>query len=178
MYPSCFKYHQFTHLWHVINHPFTTLFSSQSTDPPKPDDESYNEEGGFGGTFDDLEFDDEEENFLDHMLMSMKQFMILNKKLNSIIQSQADMGGSHSVSTLEIDGMLKAFEAKLVNKVSGSIQASEPRIMEKVDQNDQNNELWVKSQSLNFMGEVKDFKRVAKERHVLFVQDVKRFVKM
>ena len=38
-----------------------------------------------GGAFEDLEFDDEEKNFPDHMLLSMKQFKILNKKLNSII---------------------------------------------------------------------------------------------
>ncbi|CAI9286378.1 unnamed protein product [Lactuca saligna] len=69
----------------IINQPFTSIFSSQSTVPPKTIDESDNEEGGFGGTFEDLEFDDEEEYFPDHMLMSMKQFKIMNKKLNSII---------------------------------------------------------------------------------------------
>ena len=56
-------------------------------------DEYENEEVGFGGTFEDLAFDEEEEeDFPDHMLMSMKQFTILNKKLNSIIQSQDDRG--------------------------------------------------------------------------------------
>lgn len=47
-----------------IQNPFTTLFSSQSTDPPKSIDEPETDlhEGGFGGTFDDLEFDDEEKN--------------------------------------------------------------------------------------------------------------------
>ncbi|CAI9286329.1 unnamed protein product [Lactuca saligna] len=84
---------------------------------PKFTQESENEEGGFGGTFKDLEFDEEEENFLDYMLISMKQFKILNKRLNSIIQSQADMGGSSFVSSLEIDGLLKAFEARMTGKV-------------------------------------------------------------
>lgn len=112
---------------HVIQHPFTTLLSSQSTDPPKTIDkpETDTDKGGFGETFDDLEFDDEEENFLDHMLMSMKQFKIINKKLNSIIQSQADMGGSKSVSSMEIDGMLKAIEARLITKCSGLTTDSE-----------------------------------------------------
>ena len=41
-----------------------------------------------------------------------------------------------------------------------------------MDSNDKTNELRVKSQSLNFKEEVRDFKRVAKERHVFFVQDV------
>ena len=48
----------------ILNQPFTTLFSSQSTDPPKSDDpptpleESENEDTGFGGTFADLEFNE------------------------------------------------------------------------------------------------------------------------
>lgn len=70
--------------------------------------------------------------------------------------------------------MLKAFEARVVNKCSGLIHDSESRIMDKVEQNDKNNELRVKSESSNFQGEVQDFKRLAKERHVLFVQDVKK----
>ncbi|CAI9290611.1 unnamed protein product [Lactuca saligna] len=136
----------------ILNQPFTTLFSSQSTnppksnDPPKPLDDSETEDAGFRGTFEKLGFDDEEENFLDRMLMSMKQFKILNKKLNSIIQSQADMGE-----------VIRCQEWKLM-----------------VDQNDQNNELRIKSQSSTFNGEVQDFRRLDKERHVMFVQDVKR----
>ena len=47
---------------------------------------------GFGGTFEELEFGDVEEDFPDQMLMTMKQFKILNTKLNSILQSQADLG--------------------------------------------------------------------------------------
>ncbi|CAI9278061.1 unnamed protein product [Lactuca saligna] len=75
-----------THLHKVLQ----LLF--QPTNPPKPNDESENE-GGFGSTFEDLAFDEDEGDFPDHMLMSMKQFKIVNKKLNSIIQSQADTGG-------------------------------------------------------------------------------------
>lgn len=78
---------------HIINQPITSLFSSQSTDPPKFIDDTDTDDGGFGGTFADLEFDPEEEGIPDHMLMSGKQFKILNKKLNSILQSQADVGG-------------------------------------------------------------------------------------
>ncbi|CAI9280794.1 unnamed protein product [Lactuca saligna] len=65
----------------IINTPFTSIFSSQSTDPPKPtspvDDtmmlENETDNEGFGGTFEDLKFDEEEENFPDHMLMTMTQ---------------------------------------------------------------------------------------------------------
>ncbi|CAI9298402.1 unnamed protein product [Lactuca saligna] len=98
----------------IISQPFTTLFPSQSTDPPtttSPIKDSFmdteNESEGFGGTFENLEFDDDEADFLDHMLMMMKQFKILNTKLNSIIQSQADLGGAqdpgHIVRIEEVD---------------------------------------------------------------------------
>lgn len=43
----------------IIDQPFTSIFSSQSTNPPKPNDESETEEGGFGGTFEDLVFSKE-----------------------------------------------------------------------------------------------------------------------
>ncbi|CAI9269812.1 unnamed protein product [Lactuca saligna] len=56
----------------TIDQPFTSIFSSQSTDPPKANDEYDKEEGGFGGTFKDMVFDEEEEDFPNHMLMSMK----------------------------------------------------------------------------------------------------------
>ena len=67
--------------------------------------ETEHESEGFGGTFENLEFDEEETDFPDHMLMTMKLFKILNTKLNSILQSQADLGGGNSVSSLEVDGM-------------------------------------------------------------------------
>lgn len=40
----------------------------------------------------DIEFDSEEENIPDHMLMSGKQFKILNQKLNLFLQLQAATG--------------------------------------------------------------------------------------
>ncbi|CAI9285071.1 unnamed protein product [Lactuca saligna] len=132
------------------------------------------EEGGFGGTFEELEFDDEEENFPDHMIMSMKQFKILIKKLNYIIQSQVDTVGNNSVLGMAIDGLLKAVEARLVSKMSGMLKDSECRIIEKLDHNDQNSELQVNSLDTKFFGTVKDLQAVAKERHTLFVLDVKK----
>ncbi|CAI9293890.1 unnamed protein product [Lactuca saligna] len=64
---------------HIISHPFTTLFSSQLTDPPTTTSplkdsflETKNESEGLGGTFENLEFDEEETDFLDHILMTMK----------------------------------------------------------------------------------------------------------
>ncbi|CAI9287135.1 unnamed protein product [Lactuca saligna] len=167
---------------HIINQPITSLFSSQSTDPLKSVGDTETDDGGFGGTFDDLEFDPEEEDTPNHMLMFGKhvtagfyqQFKILNKKLNSILQSQADVGGRNFVSSIEVDVMLKAQEARLLNNFTGLFQDSESRIHEKVDFNDKNNELRVKSQSSTFNEELKDLKHVSKQRHVLFVQDVKK----
>lgn len=108
------------------------------------------------------------------MLMSMKQFKILNTKLNLITQSQSDMGGGSSVSSFEVDGVMKALEARLVTKMLGIIKDLESRILEKVDHNDQNTELRVNSLDTKFVGAVKDLKHAQKERHTLFVVDVKK----
>lgn len=59
------------------------------------------------------------------MLLFGKQFKILNKKLNAILQSQADTGGSQYVSCAEIDEMLKSSEARLFDKFFGIIQETE-----------------------------------------------------
>lgn len=52
-----------------MQQPITSLFQPQSTETPKTvhDDETYDAE--FMGSFDNTEFDFEEENILDHMLM-------------------------------------------------------------------------------------------------------------
>ena len=44
---------------HILQQPITTIFQSQSTDPPKPNSDDERDGGGFGGTFYDLEFDSE-----------------------------------------------------------------------------------------------------------------------
>ncbi|CAI9299239.1 unnamed protein product [Lactuca saligna] len=172
-YPYYF-HHLFTNLPKHHRPTFFIHFSSQSTDPPKPNDESKNDEGGFGGTFDDLAFHEDEEDFPNHMLMSMKQFKILNKKLNSIIQSQADMGGGSSVSTFEIDGLMKACEARMVSKISGMIKDSEINLLEKIDHTDETTKLRTNFFNSKYVGDVKELTNVQKERHTLFVMDVKK----
>ncbi|CAI9260356.1 unnamed protein product [Lactuca saligna] len=159
---------------HILNHPITSMFSSQSTETPKPTSPTETDHEGFGGTFEDLEFQDEEQDFPDHMLMMMKQYKILNKKLNSIIQSQADLGGGSSISSLEVDSMLKMCESRIIAKVLGMLKASEIVLMEKIDYSDENTELHLKNQRNDFLGEVKDLRSIAKERHVLFVHEVKK----
>ncbi|CAI9297485.1 unnamed protein product [Lactuca saligna] len=166
----------------IVKQPITSLFSSQSIDPPTTTSliqdssfmETEHESEGFGGTFENLEFDEEETDFLDHNLMKMKQFKILNTQLNSIFQSQADLGGGNSVTSLEVDGLLKMLEGRISSKVLGMIKDSESRLLEKIDLCDHSNEMRVNAQKSTFEGDLKELKLVAKERHVLFVQDVKK----
>ncbi|CAH1436028.1 unnamed protein product [Lactuca virosa] len=65
-------------------------------------------------------------------------------------------------------------ESRIISKVSGMVKASESVILEKVDYTDQNNELRVKNQRSDFMGEAKNLKSITKERNILFVQEVKK----
>ncbi|CAI9290473.1 unnamed protein product [Lactuca saligna] len=68
----------------IMSQPITSLFPSQSTECPKTVNDDETGDGGFVGSFDVIEFDPNEEDIPDHMLMSGKQFKILNQKLNSL----------------------------------------------------------------------------------------------
>ena len=70
----------------IINQPITSPFSSQSTDYKTVHEDDQTKDNEFEGTFVEIEFDLEEENIPDNMLMSWKQFKILNRKLNSLLQ--------------------------------------------------------------------------------------------
>ncbi|KAL7609544.1 hypothetical protein Lser_V15G13888 [Lactuca serriola] len=147
---------------HALQNPFTTLFPSQSPENPIPSQQMSDPEvegDAFGGILDDISFDSDEEEIPDHMLMTGKQFKILNQKLKTIIQSQADSGRMSSISAMEVDIMIKG---------------AEKHILEKVDQSDKNNELRVQAQGNNFTTTLKDLKAANKERHLLFIQDVKK----
>lgn len=110
-------------------------------------------------SFVDPQFDPKEEEILDHILISGKQFKILNRKLNSLLQLHADAKSRHNVTGIEVDVILKAQESRLKS------------IM---DHMDKNNELWVIFQFEMFNSEVKDLRTVSKERHLLFVQAIKK----
>ncbi|CAI9266780.1 unnamed protein product [Lactuca saligna] len=125
---------------------------------PKTINDDETDYGGFVGSFASIEFDPNEEDVPDHMLMSGKQFKILNRKLNSLLQLQVYGGGKDSVSGIEVDVMLKA---------------QEHCIQDKLDQIYKNNELRDKSKFESFNGALRALKDVAKERHVMYVQDVK-----
>ncbi|CAI9294298.1 unnamed protein product [Lactuca saligna] len=147
----------------ILNQPITSLFPSQSTEGAKPvQEDETTKDGEFMDSFADIEFDQEEENIPDHMLMSRKQFNILNMKLNSLLKLQVDARAQNYVSGIEVDVMLKAQELQLRNEL---------------DLMNKNNENHVKVKYSTFNDVLTELKAVAKERHILFVQVVKRFVK-
>lgn len=95
--------------------------------------------------------------------MSRKQFKILNRKLNLLLQLQADARSRHNVTGIEVDVMLKAQELRMKTML---------------DQMDKNNELRVKFQSDSFNHDVKDIRVVAKERHLFLFNLSRGFKKM
>ena len=54
------------------------------------------------------------------------------------------------------------------------LTAIEHRLQHQLDVNDKNNELWIKAQGDLYNSSLKELRNVTKERHVLFIQDVKK----
>lgn len=75
------------------------------------------------------------------------------------MQFQADGGNKHFISSIKFDLLLKRQESQLY---------------EAINDVDHNNEKRVKAQSSTFNSNLLDLKVVAKERHILFIQDVKK----
>lgn len=77
----------------ILNQTITTLLQSQSTEVQRtnPADDA-TDDGEFMGSFADIKFDPEEENKPDHMLMSEKQFNILNRKLTHFYSFKLTQG--------------------------------------------------------------------------------------
>ncbi|CAI9276733.1 unnamed protein product [Lactuca saligna] len=119
-----------------IQQPITSLFPSQSPDEPQAVKEDEMDDGGVIG----------------------KQFKFLNRKLNSLLQLQANAGGKNLICALDVDVML---------------QAQEHCILDKLNRMDESAELWIKSQLDSFNSEIHELKETAKSQHILFVQDVK-----
>lgn len=91
----------------IIHQPITSLFSSQSPEKPQLVNDDDMDDGGFIGSFVEILFNSEEENIPNRMLMSGKQFKILNRKLNCLLQIQADGGGKNLISSIDMDVMLE-----------------------------------------------------------------------
>ncbi|CAI9286844.1 unnamed protein product [Lactuca saligna] len=105
-------------------------------------------------------FDLKEDNFLDHILMPRKQFKIMNQNLNSLLKLQVDSGSQNVVSRIEVDVLLQAQENRL------------RMVIEKIESQ---HEECLKRHLGNFQYEVKDLRSVAKERYILFVEEVVEF---
>ncbi|CAI9288903.1 unnamed protein product [Lactuca saligna] len=122
-------------------------------------EEHNNDDDEFDGTFADIELDPDEENISDNMLLTGKQFKILNRKVNSLLKLQADGGGENYVSSLEVDILLKRQENRLLDAITDA---------------DRQNEKRMKAQSMSFTSNLKYLKAIVKEGHILFIQDVKK----
>ncbi|CAI9298410.1 unnamed protein product [Lactuca saligna] len=72
----------------IIHEPITTLFSSQSTDIEKVVHEEEPNDDDIMVSFVNLQFDPNEENVPDNLIMSRKEFKILNSKINYLLQIQ------------------------------------------------------------------------------------------
>ncbi|CAH1412173.1 unnamed protein product [Lactuca virosa] len=80
----------------IMHQPITSLFSSQSTEGKKLVHEEDQDDDDVMVSFAEIQFDPEEDNIPDHMLMSGKHYKILNHKFNLLLQIQEDTGGRSS----------------------------------------------------------------------------------
>lgn len=142
-----------------MNQPITSFFSSQSTEGEKNVPKEGHDDGDVMVAFAEIQFDLEEDNMPDHMVMSRKQFEILNYKLNSLLQIQTDTGGRNTVSGIGVDLLLKS---------------QENRLMPAMEQIKSKHEERLKHHVKSFQYEVKELRAVAKEHHLLFVEEVKK----
>ncbi|CAI9289560.1 unnamed protein product [Lactuca saligna] len=69
-------------------------------------------------SFAKIQFNPEEEDIFDDLIMSGKQFKILNSKMNSLFQIVADNEGKHYVTGTEMDYLMKAQESQLRNLIA------------------------------------------------------------
>ncbi|CAI9292929.1 unnamed protein product [Lactuca saligna] len=92
----------------VIQEPIATLFSSQSTEPEKTITEAEADDDDVMVSFVELQFNLDEDDILDDLIMSGKQFKILNSKMNSILHFLADTGDKNSTCGVEVEYLLKS----------------------------------------------------------------------
>lgn len=91
----------------------TTIFSSQSTKLERLVHDEEPNDNEVMVSFADLQFDPEEDNVPNNMLMSSKQCKILNNKHKSILQIQADTRGIKFVLGIEVEYMFKSQKNRL-----------------------------------------------------------------
>ncbi|CAI9262683.1 unnamed protein product [Lactuca saligna] len=94
----------------IMHDPITTVFFSHPIEAERmiPDEEPVDDE--ITVSFVNLQFDPEEENDPDDLIMPGKQFKILNSKINFLLQLQADTGGKNFMTVVEMKSLLKKQE--------------------------------------------------------------------
>ncbi|CAH1416916.1 unnamed protein product [Lactuca virosa] len=143
----------------IMHEAIITLFSSQSTEAQIMihDKEPNNDE--IMVSFADLQVDPGEENVPDNLIMSGNQLKILNSKIHSLLQIQADTGGRKFLTGIEREYLLKAQEIRFLSLVEGIEQKQAERLV-------------IHSKSFDY--EIQKLCDVAKERHDLFVEQVSK----
>ncbi|CAH1413460.1 unnamed protein product [Lactuca virosa] len=79
-------------------------------------------------SFVELQFNLEENDIPDELIMSSKHFMILNSKINYLLQITGDTGGRNYVTGVEMDYLLKDQQSQLWNLIEGVEQKQEERL--------------------------------------------------
>ncbi|CAI9275729.1 unnamed protein product [Lactuca saligna] len=95
----------------IMQEPIATLFSSQSTDHEKTITEAEAYEDDVLVSFFELQFNPDEEDIPDYLIMSGKQFKILNIKMKMILQFLVDTRTKNSVSGVEVEYIFKSQES-------------------------------------------------------------------
>ncbi|CAH1449341.1 unnamed protein product [Lactuca virosa] len=138
-----------------MQEPITTLFSSQVTRKSLPGDEDDDE--NVMVSFAELQFNPEENDIPDELIMSGKQLRIINSKINSLLQITVDTRGKNYVTGVEMDYLLKSQESRLRNL----IEVVEPKQEERLV-----------THSKSFYYEIQKLRDVAQERHEFFMEKV------
>ncbi|CAI9291222.1 unnamed protein product [Lactuca saligna] len=113
-----------------MHKPITNLFSSQPTKDERVVQEEKSSDEGIMVSFADFQFNPDEDNVPDNMIMSGKQFKNLNNKINSPFQIQADNGGRNFNTEVEMEHLLKSQE----NRFRSLVESLEQKLVErKVD---------------------------------------------
>ncbi|CAH1425566.1 unnamed protein product [Lactuca virosa] len=105
-----------------------TFFFSQSTEGGRTVHDDEPNDDDIMVSFADLEFDPEEDNVPDIMLMAGKHFKILNNKLNYLLQIQDDTKGRNSMSAVEVVYLLKSQESRLRSMVENIEKQQDKRL--------------------------------------------------
>lgn len=108
-------------------------------------------------SFIEIQFNPEEEDIHDDLIISGKQYKILNSKMNSLFQFMGNTIGKNCVTRVEVDYLLKAQESRL-RTLNGEV--------------DKNHEERLVTHSSSFNHEITKLRDVAKARHEIIMENM------